>query len=318
MRILLVGRQGSINHWLEDVASGLRAAGHDIRLAHVRRPWLGRGVETALGGPLAAMLARQSVAFAPDLMLVVGGFHIPPIALDALATTPRRPPLVGWVGDMFGPEAAIQASRYDLVAYTDKGLADRHGQLDLPAGRLFLPHGVDPSRNAPSLPRSDRIVFVGAATPGRLAVVRAAGGGLSLFGPGWESVRGGPHRVRSGRIAHRRVLGLYARHLAALNMRNERNVLGGLNQRSFDPYLSRTPVLSDDQPDLAECFEPGREVLVWRDAAELDILHRRLLRDPAEALRIGEAGHLRLMGEHTFAHRLAAILAALGERSRQP
>jgi spore maturation protein CgeB len=81
-----------------------------------------------------------------------------------------------------------------------------------------------------------------------------------------------------------------------------------LNQRHFDPYLAATPVVSDDLPDLTRCFDPGTEVLVYRDAEELNELYARLRRDPGFAAAIGERGRRRVLAEHTYAHRLATLL----------
>jgi spore maturation protein CgeB len=153
------------------------------------------------------------------------------------------------------------------------------------------------------------MVFIANVTPGRRAVIGAIASPVSVYGPGWR--RAAPHDIHPGRAPHAAVAGLYARHLAALNVRNEHNVLFGLNQRSFDPYLSATPLLCDDQGDLERCFDPGAEVLAWRDVAELNVAYERLRRSPDEARRIGEAGRRRLLADHGYGHRLAALTAAL-------
>ena len=108
-------------------------------------------------------------------------------------------------------------------------------------------------------------------------------------------------------MSPREVHGLYAGHLAALNVRNELNVVSGLNQRNFDPCVTATPIVAEAQADLAACFDPGAEVLVYRDVEELNEIHRRLLADPREATRIGLAGRARLLADHTYAHRLRAM-----------
>ena len=155
------------------------------------------------------------------------------------------------------------------------------------------------------------MVFVGNATPGRRAVLRRIDSPVAVYGPGWASERGSHHDVHPARAPHREVAELYARHLAALNLRNELNVLGGLNQRSFDPCLSATPVVTDDQPDLDLCFDRDSEVLVWRDTDALNALYDRILRFPAEAARVGEAGRRRVLADHTFERRLATLMRAL-------
>ena len=67
------------------------------------------------------------------------------------------------------------------------------------------------------------------------------------------------------KISRAHLIRLYQRHFAVLNVRNEANVEHGLNQRSFEPLACATPVLNDDLPDLPRCFEPGQEILVYRE-----------------------------------------------------
>jgi len=288
----------------------LQALGHDIRVAFVRHPWLHPRLQAALEGPLAARVERFARHFTPDLMLVVGGFHAPLAILERLSALASRAPLVGWVGDAFDAEAARAASLYDLVAYTDTGLVARHQALGFLPTAVFAPHAVDPGAVTRPGGRNERMVFIAHPTPGRRAIVSRIETPVSLYGGGWDRWEG-VHTVHAGRARHGALAGLYATHLAALNIRNELHVLNGLNQRSFDPYLSATPVVSDNQPDLARCFTPDKEVFVWRDVTELNALYDRLRRWPAEAARLGEAGQRRLLAEHTFERRLQTLLGAL-------
>lgn len=310
MKLFLIGKSASITHWLEDSAKGFRAAGHDVRLGVVRRPWLNARLEAAMAEPLAARMAGSVARFDPDLILAIGGFHVPAPFLRSLGSLTRKAPIVGWVGDLFDESAREAAAHYDLVAYTDSGLLARHAALGFGGRSIFLPHAATPGPPPPPGPRAPRMVFVGTPTAGRRAVVERIDAPIAVHGPGWPTPLGA-HEIHARRAPHGAVARLYAGHLAALNIRNERNVLSGLNQRSFDPCLSATPVVTDDQPDLERCFDPGAEVVVWRSAEELNAHYARLLKSPDEARRIGEAGRRRVAAEHTYGHRLAALRAAL-------
>ena len=311
MKIFLVGKSASITHWFEDAAGALRAEGHDLRLGVVRHPWLNAVVEAALAEPLAAAMAARAARFDPDLVLVIGGLHAPAAFVEQLAALPGRPPLVGWAGDAFDAGARRTADLYDLLAYTDSGLVARHVELGFGSRGLFLPHAANLGNTLPERQRAARMVFVATPTPGRRAVVEAVTAPLAIFGPAWGAEGMSHHQVHAGRVTPGDVGGLYAGHLAALNVRNERNVLHGLNQRSFDPYLSATPVVTDDQADISLCFEPGAEVLVWRDTDELNSHYERLLRHPEDAARIGQAGRRRLFADLGFGRRLETLMSAL-------
>ena len=309
MRLFLLGKRASVTGWLEEAAAAFRTEGHAVEVGIVRNPWIAASIEAALTPPLAARLTVRARRFRPELILAVGGFHVPRRILEDLAAWPGRPPLVGWVGDLFDEGAAPLAAAYDLIAYTDSGLLARHRELGFSARALLAPHAVDPATPIPVRERRPQMVFVAVPTPGRLSAVAAIRSPTALYGQGWPKLA--PHEVHGRRVAHQELPAIYAGHLASLNVRNEYNVLVGLNQRHFQPPLAATPLVSDAQADLDLCFEPGKEVLVWRDVEELNAIHERLLAEPAQALAIGEAARRRVMADHTFAVRLAAIRRAL-------
>lgn len=319
MKILIVGKRASITHWLEDCAAAWRADGHEVRVAATRDPRLHASIEAVLlakrlGAPLAVAIARRARRFSPDLIVAIGAYHVPAQVLEHLAALPRRAPIVGWVGDRFSRAAEPAAALLDAVAYTDSGLVALHGAFGFAAPARFLPHAVDPHAARPaaeSAERQDRLVFVANPTDHRRQVVSQISAPISLYGPGWTTFPLVEHRIVARRVAPGDLRPLYGRHLAALNIRNEHNVLAGLNQRNFDPYLAWTPVVTDDQEDLGRCFEEGREVLVYRDVAELNDIHARLRREPAEATRVGHAGRARVLAEHTYARRLDGLIKAL-------
>jgi len=314
LKIFLLGKQASITRWLEDAALAFRRGGHEVRVGLTRRPWLNLALEQALAAPLADRIARRVARFGPDLILVIGGYHIPAAMLDAIASLPSRAPLVGWVGDNFDDSAVAADASYDLVACTDSGLLARRDHRGFATPSLFLPHAVDPGagqRLAPGSGRRTQMVFVGNPTPHRRAVVSALERPIVLYGPAWRRMPDVDHEIHGRRISKRRVFGLYAEHLAALNIRNEYNVLAGLNQRNFEPCLAGAAVVTDDQPDLSLCFEPGREVLAWRTTEELNALYAQVLSDPAWAAAVGKAGRRRVLADHTYAARLQSLRAAL-------
>ena len=310
MKIFLLGKSASITHWLEDAADGFRAAGHEVAVGFTRRPWLSAAVERALEGTFTASIVRRIGQFDPDLILAVGGFHVPAELLEAVATMPARAPLIGWVGDLFDEAARAMAGLYDTVNYTDSGLEALHHSLGFTSPARFAPHAVNPGGAAqvpPAGERQARMIFVANPTPHRRAVVAALTSPIVLYGPTWRATSGVDHAIHAVRVAHGRLRGLYEGHAMALNIRNERHVLSGLNQRNFEPCLAGAALLTDDQPDLQRCFEPGVEVLAWRNVDELNAIHERLLRAPAEVADIGERGRRRVLADHTYEKRLETL-----------
>jgi spore maturation protein CgeB len=218
--------------------------------------------------------------------------------------------LIGWVGDRFSTADREAAALLDAVAYTDSGLLALHAELGFASRAMLLPHAANP-RLDPGMsdrPRRDpTMVFVANPTPYRREVVGEVRTPMQLYGPAWTPFPGIDHRIQPRRIGVEELGLIYRRHLAVLNIRHEHNVLAGLNQRHFDPYLAATPVVADAQADLSYCFDPGREILVYQDTDELNDLYARLQREPECAAAIGEAGRRRVLAEHTYGHRLTAL-----------
>ena len=162
------------------------------------------------------------------------------------------------------------------------------------------------------MPRTDRIVFVAVPTQHRLALLRQVDTPIAVYGRRWGALGRTPHEVHDRWLARKHVPRLYQESLAVLNVRNELNVFEGLNQRSFEPAACGTAVIHDDLADLSRCFEPGKEVLVFRDGEELQETCERIRRDKGLAARVGAAALARVQAEHTCAHRAQVILQDFG------
>jgi len=319
-RILLIGKSGSLVQWLEDARDGFEDAGTAPRVF-------------ALNGntPLAAMRARLARLRGPaalerhlvhgldaalddgkpDLVVFVQAYWAPAALFDVVKS--RGIPAAGWVGDKFGAQARDQACRLDRVYYTDSGFLAEAETFGFPGNGSYLPHAANTRRFFPAaVPRTDRIVFVAVPTRHRLALLRQVDTPIAVYGRRWNALGRTAHEVHDRWLARRHVPRLYQESLAVLDVRNELNVFEGLNQRSFEPAACGTPVIHDDLADLGRCFEPGNEVLVYRDAQELRAICERVRRNAALAPRVGAAALARVRAEHTCAHRAKTLLRDFG------
>ena len=340
MKILLFGKTRTVTRLTEDIAEDLARGGHTVRLFAYRSNKFEKLAESllmarALGVPLAALMARAVRRFAPDLILAIGPFHwLPPEIFEHVAALSGRPPLVAWIGDVFGAGAAVAARPFDLVAYTDSGLPSLHDRFGFHPPRVFMPLAAvrppgrsggpkgEPEGGAEAKPgdgpgraRLARLAFVASATPHRRALLAKVMTPVALFGPDWRDQAGLQRHLRDGRrIGARELAAIYRTHMGILNIRNEENVVNGLNQRHFAPYIAATPVLTDRVADLDVCFEPGAEVFVYDSVDELNLLLDMLARDPARARTVGLSGQRRVLAHHTYTHRVEALAALVGGR----
>ncbi len=85
-----------------------------------------------------------------------------------------------------------------------------------------------------------------------------------------------------------------------------------LRLREFEAPMSGALYLTEDQPELAEYFEPGKEVLTYTDQADLLDKARYYLAHPEQSERIRHAGLERARRDHTWQHRFSELFAALG------
>jgi spore maturation protein CgeB len=79
------------------------------------------------------------------------------------------------------------------------------------------------------------------------------------------------------------------------------------NKRLFEATGVGTCLLTDWKDNLAELFEPGKEVVTYSSAAECLEKARWLLGHTAERQAIARAGQARTLRDHTFAQRAAQL-----------
>ena len=322
VRILVLGKRGSLVLWLENLYRACIRLGHATQVfavngdtlgSRLRAKWQGRdGAATA--DWMLARFARALASFHPDLVIMAGAFGVPLDYYQILHDSPRRPWIAGLVGDRFSRDSRERADCCDRLYFTDTCFFRDAEAAGFAMPARYLPLAVDPELFRPNQgPRIPEMLFVASRTEFREAVARGLDTPARIIGTDWsELARDGFHRVSNRKISRAHLIRLYQRHAAVLNVRNEANVEHGLNQRSFEPLACGAVVLNDDLPDLPLCFEPGREILVYQDREELNALAARLRREPAFGTQIAEAGRRRVLAEHTYSHRVQTILKDLG------
>ena len=106
----------------------------------------------------------------------------------------------------------------------------------------------------------------------------------------------------------------YAGASVAVNIHREGNSNGGTatgcNQRLFELAAIGIPQVVDNRADLPLAFDTGRELLTFDTGSELRLLVQQLIQDPTTAERLAQAGRRRALAEHTYMHRLGAVLGA--------
>ncbi|EPR37092.1 hypothetical protein dsx2_1035 [Desulfovibrio sp. X2] len=209
-----------------------------------------------------------------------------------------------WVTDYGRCFDGVLTTQPDWVGYLRAAGLSRVGVLSWFGARLpFSPHD---GRDVP-------VAFVGRLSPARLPRTWMTGMLAARFAA----------RIESD-IPVAEVLPLYCRTRVAPN----ESILGEINIRLFETASAGCCVVGQDLGGAqAAFFEPGREMLLYRDGLELAAVVERLRNDPAQSERLGRAAWARVQAEHLPVHRahglldfakgLAAGGAATGEEARR-
>nr|WP_255422294.1 glycosyltransferase [Tessaracoccus sp. MC1627] len=168
---------------------------------------------------------------------------------------------------------------------------------------------------SPAPRHANEVVFIGARYPRReelLTHLSARGVPLRAFGRDWS--RHLLDRARTWQISRPDVpssrdisrldgYALTAGAPAAINIHGDQD---GFTMKTFEvPGVGGVQLI--DRDDVSDFYEPGKEVAVFHDEAELLELCERAIRDDrwGDALRL--AGRKRTLAEHTWAHRAAKV-----------
>jgi spore maturation protein CgeB len=214
---------------------------------------------------------------------------------------------------------------YEMVLTYGGGqpVIDRYTAL---GARACIPvyNGLDPQTHHPEPPRGELacdLAFLGNRLPDREARVEEFFFGAAarlprrsflLGGNGWQERVGRAPNVRYlGHVAPGDHNSLNRGALAVLNVSRDSMAANGWSPatRVFEAAGAGACLITDAWEGLEDFLEPGREVLVAQDGAEVADLLDEL--DPERARGIGEAALERVLAEHTYDRRAAQVEAIL-------
>lgn len=210
--------------------------------------------------------------------------------------------------------------QYDIVFTYGGGEPVRRAYRALGA-RDCVPiyNALDPSTHHPAEPDerfASDLAFLGNRLPDREARVeefflRAAAHLPSkrflLGGNGWQDKQMPPNVRHLGHVYTADHNAFNCTPRAVLNISRESMARYGFSPatRVFEAAGAAACLITDAWEGLEMFFEPGREVLVAHDGAEVAALVQAL--DVEASRRIGRAALARVLAEHTYAHRAKQV-----------
>jgi spore maturation protein CgeB len=268
-------------------------------------------------GACDQLLEREVLSLKSSGRVVVFWDVDAPATLDRLRSDPADP-------------LRALVPRYDAVFTYGGGPPVIAAYLDLGAA-FCLPvyHALDPETHHPEardLRFACALAFLGDRRPDREARVEEFFFSVARRRPQWKFLLGGSgwegrplpgNVVTLGHVYTRDHNTLNASALAVLDVQRDGAGRYGYSPgaRLFEAAGAASCVISDGAEGLDTFLEPGREVIVARNGAEVTALLEDL--SVARAAEIGRAARQRMIGQHTYRHRaatVARVLALLRER----
>lgn len=125
--------------------------------------------------------------------------------------------------------------------------------------------------------------------------------------PDWRLLLGKPFRLRPEVNYYDDLPQIYAATAINFNA-TSLQMRGAVNQRVFDAPAAGGFVLTDFREQLAELFHLEEEVAYFSDPEEIPDLVRFYLKRPQLRQRLTARARERILAEHTYRHRVAAML----------
>jgi len=264
-------------------------------------------------------LARAIAGTTPALVLVLEGNQVDAAMVASLRQS-GGPAWVNWFCDArrTAEDVLPLAAAYDAVFVADRAAADA---LDVPGNPPvhYLPAACDPSIHRPMRAR-DRfranVVFAGTATPHReRQLFELVEFGVAVWGPGWRRTRLRDY-CRGELLSHEDYIRAYAGASVAVNVACTDDAAEvrdpGASRRLFELAAIGAPQVVEEHADIHEHFREGSEILVARSARDFRSLTAEALHDRAWAEQVAAGARQRALTEHTYMHRLTALLRAVG------
>jgi spore maturation protein CgeB len=282
----------------------------------------------------AAELVRSVRGF--DLVVKASGVGVLDAELEEEVAALEGPVRVFWDVDAPATLARLETGEdgllrrlvpaFDLVLTYGGGdpVVERYTDL---GARVCVPvyNAVDPDTHHPAAPetRFDAdLAFLGNRLPDRerrvdefllVAAARLPGRSFFLGGSGWGTRAGLPANVRLlGHVGTEEHNAFNSTPLAVLNVTRDSMVANGWSPatRVFEAAGAGACLITDAWPGIEDFLEPGREVLVAHDGADVARHVEELDRERART--IGAAALGRVLREHTYAQRAEQVEELLG------
>ena len=246
-------------------------------------------------------------------------FGVPVVFYDG--DVPMSLPEFGGMDTGFNYYYGADPDEYDLVVSNSEGGLDRLRELGARRAEAVY-WAADPELFRPlAVEKETDVFFYGYGDKFRREWMRELVGEPSRrlpevdFALGGEDFRGDVGNARSlGVIPFNAFNRAISATRIALNVTRgaHASVRASSTARPFELAMAGAAIVSNPVEGIETWFEPGRELLVARDANEATAAYRDLLADAGAAEELGARARERALDEHTYTRRAERLLRLIG------
>ena len=315
MNILIIGKDTQLL-WPQHVKDACDNLGHknklflfnNLGIADTVRSFA-KKISPALSEKFVARQLKKSLEkFKPDVVILISAFFIPESLYEAVLDY-KKALIIGWSGDGFDKTVESKAQACNKLYCTDSFFVERALSYDW-AQTSYLPLAFNEKifYKLPNNIRNNEIVFIGNPDKNRTNIVDNIKTPLSLVGPKWNLPNNTVHSVIKKSISINEVARLYHNSFGVLNIKQESNVVNGLNMRSFEAPACGALLIHDNVKDLKRHYISSEEVVVYDSISNLNDILSEIYIDTKKYEKIARQGQERCLSEHTYTHRQKNIL----------
>lgn len=252
--------------------------------------------------------------FKPTVVFFVGVFFLP-VELLALCKE-KNVRVAAWAGDAFGEEKREFKNYIDYLYVSDSALLEVSKKIGFNSVEL-LQFGYNPKLHFDYQQKRDNYInFIGSFTKERDEIFSyLTDYNLHIEGINWDKLTCHSDKwiVKNGKLNQKEVVGIYNSTISTLNVAQKDNVINMVNMRTFEAIASGSCMLNDYVKDIELCFEPNKEILVYKNKDELLELTQKVLHDRKFVDTIVKNGIHRMKNDgYSYKEKANYILSKIG------
>lgn len=257
----------------------------------------------------------------PDILVTIFGFDLSEPAMQYVRSK-GIPRVCWWINDPFQfQRSAKRAHLYDFIFSNSSECALQYREQLGMQHAYFLPTACDPDTHAPTAPKDEYacdVCFAGDWGPLReeLMLSLCDKFDLKIFGPWAKKLASDSPlhaNLHDGFFSPAQMAQMFSSASIVFNIHTwHREHSHGLNPRLFEASGCGAFQLVDWKKEIPSLFVEGEEIRTYRTLDEIGEHIADSLKDKDRLRSIGQAARKRALAEHTYAHRMAELVAIVG------